>query len=77
MLQLPQRLGLDLPDTFARHGERLADFFQRGSVSTPNHMRNHALLRRHLRQFASRRHLAPKPLWGNIEAIRPGRRAEL
>jgi hypothetical protein len=29
MFQLPQRLGLDLPDTLARHVELLADFFQR------------------------------------------------
>ena len=29
MLQLPQRLRLDLPNTFARHAELLADFFQR------------------------------------------------
>src|SRR5258708_4664664 len=29
MLQLPQRLRLDLPDTFARNTELLADFFQR------------------------------------------------
>ena len=29
MLQLPQRLRLDLPDPFPRHAELLADFFQR------------------------------------------------
>src|SRR6267142_7099003 len=29
MLQLAQRLRLDLTDTFARHAELLADFFQR------------------------------------------------
>ena len=29
MLQLAQRLGLDLADTFAGHAELLADFFQR------------------------------------------------
>ena len=29
MLQLPQRLRFDLPDTFAGHRELLADFFQR------------------------------------------------
>jgi len=29
MLQLPQRLGLDLADALARHRELLADLFQR------------------------------------------------
>jgi len=29
MLQLPQRLRLDLPDALAGHGELLAHFFQR------------------------------------------------
>src|SRR3546814_3541529 len=29
MLQLPKRLRLDLADTFTRHAELLADFFQR------------------------------------------------
>ena len=29
MLQLPQRLRLDLTDTLSRHRELLADFFQR------------------------------------------------
>ena len=29
MLQLPERLRFDLPDTFARYAELLADFFQR------------------------------------------------
>jgi len=28
MLQLPQRLGFDLPDTLSSHRELLADFFQ-------------------------------------------------
>ncbi len=28
MLQLPQRLGFDLPDTLSGHRELLADFFQ-------------------------------------------------
>jgi hypothetical protein len=27
MLQLPQRLGFDLPDALSRHRELLADFF--------------------------------------------------
>ena len=29
MLELPQRLGLDLPDTLARHRKLLADLLQR------------------------------------------------
>jgi hypothetical protein len=38
VLQLPQRLGLDLPDALARQRELLADFLQRvilvyGSIS--------------------------------------------
>ena len=33
LLQLPYCLGLDLPNTFTRHFENMADFFQRVAVS--------------------------------------------
>src|SRR5262245_17569440 len=60
MLQLSQRLGLDLPDTLARHRELLADFLQRvvGVHADAEAHAQHALLARRERGEHPRRGLA-------------------
>ena len=49
MLQLPQRLGFDLPDTLSRHRELLADFFQRVIVVHADARAQHAFIARRRR----------------------------
>jgi putative tryptophan/tyrosine transport system substrate-binding protein len=46
VLELSQRLGLDLPNTLTRYGELLADFFQRMVGVSPDFFRDAALLSR-------------------------------
>src|SRR5215813_2265128 len=60
MLQLPQRLRLDLADALARHRELLADFFQRvvGVHADAKAHAQHALLARRERSKHTRRRLA-------------------
>src|SRR5882672_7507778 len=57
MLQLPQRLGLDLADALARHRKLLADFFQRvvGIHADAEAHAQHALLARRERGQHPRR----------------------
>jgi hypothetical protein len=57
LTQLAQRLGFDLPDSFARHRELLADFFQRvvGLLAdTEAHAQDLLLARRQRRQHLAR-----------------------
>src|SRR6476469_27627 len=57
MLQLPQRLGLDLADAFAGHRELLADFFQRVigvHADAEAHAQYALLARREAREHARR-----------------------
>src|ERR1700694_4755831 len=80
MLQLPQRLRLDLTNTFARHRELLADFSSVWSVfmPMPKRMRSTRRLRRCIpRKRTGGLNLATQPLRVHIETVRPGRRAIL
>src|SRR5215208_5757965 len=69
MLQLAQRLGLDLPDAFARHRELLADFLQRVVGVHPDSKAHaqHALLARGERGEHARRRLAQVRLDGGVD----------
>src|SRR5271170_6050275 len=60
MLELPQRLGLDLADALSRHRELLADFFERmvGVHADAKAHAQHALLARRQRGEHARRGLA-------------------
>src|SRR5579864_4881307 len=60
MLELPQRLGLDLADALSRHRELLADLFQRvvGVHADAEAHAQHALLARRERREHARRGLA-------------------
>src|SRR5437588_11476331 len=60
MLQLPERLGLDLPDALARDRELLADLFERvvGVHADAEAHAQHALLARRQRGEHARRGLA-------------------
>src|ERR1700688_4330068 len=69
MLELSQRLGLDLGDAFARDGELLADLFQRVigvHADTETHAQ-YALLARRERGQHARRRLAKIRLNGSVD----------
>ena len=69
MLELAQRLGLDLADTFARHRELLADFFQRvvGVHADAEAHAQHALFAWRQRGEHARRRFAQVRLDGRID----------
>ena len=69
VLQLAQRLGLDLTDAFARHRELLADFLQRvvGVHADAEAHAQHAFLARGERGQYARRGLAQVRLDGGVD----------